>query len=153
MNLESNSPGLNDPIPRVKRPRRLTLIGVLLMLHSLAGLYRFGWLIVHWTDNWVLIGPAVLWYEVNTSFMWGLGSLLLSWLLWTGNRITASAAIIWVVLLSAGFWIDRLIVMVNPTNKVGWPFFILINIVLGWMIISSVLSPGSSAYFRRDQHG
>ncbi len=137
----------------MKRPRRLTLIGVLFVLHSLAGFYRFGWLIVHWQNSWVLTGPAVLWYEVNTSLIWGLGSLLLAWLIWTGNRITASAAIIWAVLLSAGFWIDRQIVMVNPANKVGWPFFILANIVLGSMIIASVLSPGSSAYFRRDQHG
>ncbi len=142
--VEENKKRLN-----VRRPRRLWLIAFLFFLHSLAGLYRFGWLIVHWQNNWALIGPAILWFELNASFIWGLGSILISGFIWFGSRIGGIATTIWFVLFSAGFWIDRLIVVNNPANKVGWPFFALLNLLVGWIIVYGVMSPISSAYFRR----
>lgn len=136
-----------------RRPTRLLIIALLFFLHSLSGFYRFAWLIGNWNNNWALIGPAVLWFEINASFIWGLGSALISAFLWTGNRIGGIATTIWLVLFSAGFWIDRLIVASNSANKAGWPFFLLINLLAGWFIIYGVMSPISSSYFRRIQHG
>ncbi len=137
----------------VKRPTRLFIIALLCFLHGLSGFYRFAWLIGNWNNNWALIGPAVLWFELNASFIWGLGSILISTFLWAGIRVGGIATTIWLVLFSAGFWIDRVIVASNQATKVGWPFFLLINLLVGWFVIFSVMSPISSAYFRRIQNG
>jgi len=144
------SSALNRTTPR---PGRLTVLAVVFLAVSMVGFIRFVWLVTGWKETWQITGPSIFWYETNTSFACGIGSLIVAWMVWSGSRIGGYAATTWTILVSAGIWADRLIVMVNPTSRENGLFLLLINLLVLVWVFGCVYSKPSHDYLGREKNG
>lgn len=137
----------------MRRPGRVTLLALVFLLISLVGFSRFGWFIGDWKSIWSVTGPSIFWFELNTSFACGIGSLILAWLVWSGSPISLYAVPAWMAVLTAGVWIDRLVVMVNPSARTNGLFILVINLLVGLFIMGSLFSKQSLEYLKRNTNG
>jgi hypothetical protein len=119
----------------------------------MVGFIRFIWLVSGWKEIWQITGPSIFWYETNTSFACGIGSLVVAWMVWSGSRIGGYAIATWTMLVSVGFWADRLIVMSNPSAlENGW-FLLLINLLVVAWVFGCIISKPARDYLNREKNG
>lgn len=123
-----------------KPNRRLFLAGLVFALVALAGFYRFGWYAVHSILLWQMVGPFVLWYQLNVSFIWGVFSGWVAWGCLVNTPWSRILVMMAVTAFSAAFWIDRLIISVNPVDA-RWQMYLLINILVFILMFSWMYPP------------
>lgn len=129
-----------------KSNRRILFAGGFFALIALAGFYRFGWYAVNSTLLWQLIGPFVLWYQLNISFICGVFSCWVAWSCLVNAPWSRVLVMMAVTAFSAAFWIDRLIVSPHPIDT-RWQMYLLVNILVFILMFSWMYPPS----FRKEQ--
>ena len=126
---------------QVRKPnKRMILAGIFFSVVALAGFYRFGWYAVHSIQLWQLIGPFVLWYQLNLSFIWGVFSCWVAWACLVSVPFSRILVMMAVTTFSAAYWIDRLIITVQPVDT-RWQMYLLVNIMVFILMYSWMYPP------------
>ncbi len=126
----------------------IRLIGFILVLISLAGFYRFGWYLLHWKYVHALIPPVDFWLVVNSSLFTGLFSVLVGVMVWRGDRKSRIIYLVWLVVLSALFWLEKIVVSNNPVSRTNWVFALVINLILAGCSLGILYSPRANGYYK-----
>lgn len=151
MNEMSSSNSIRFTQVTIKRPFPITLMALLIICLGASGLYRFGWYILNWEFVWSLTRPFSLWYIVNSSLLLGLSSLLVGFLVWSGKPIVRKMYIIWLVLFSFLFWIEKLWISTNPTARIDWPFALVMNLLIASSTLGILFSPQTDDFFMKEK--
>ena len=135
----------------MKRPLSVTLLALGVLSFTGANFLRF----VESIRQWPLLSSLPL--EISpiyiglTGLLWTLAGLPILWGLWRGRPWASLGLRILVVVFAVFFWIDRLLVVNFPGERVNWPFLLITNLVV-WFIAFWVLTRKPVKQFFGDMH-
>jgi hypothetical protein len=133
-----------------KRPRPISISILVLIILWLAiwnGL-RLGEAIFYWN-----IYKAYNTYPLYISIsggIWFIIGLFLAWSLWQGRRWGRVAVICASAGYVAWYWFDRLVLQEPHAN---WPFVLVANIIILFLISSILFSRRTRRYYTKDGYG
>jgi len=128
----------------VKRPFRILVLAIFVVLVSLWNGLRLGETIFFWRTLGSYGAHPI--YIALSAGVWLVTGLLLGWALLAGKAWGWTATLIGIVGYNVWYWFDRLVLQKPHTN---WPFVLAGNIIFLVIILTILLSPRTRRYFKR----
>jgi hypothetical protein len=136
---------------RIHRPFSLTLFTVLLICLGGLGLYRSGWYLIIRDLVWSIASPFRFWYLLNSGLPAGILCPAIGVWIWRGDPLGRLACLWAVAGLTAQYWIEKLLIGINSTARVDWPFALILNAFLAGAVAAILYSPDAQRYFQKEQ--
>ena len=128
----------------VKRPFRILVLAIFVVLVSLWNGLRLGETIFFWQTLGSYGAHPI--YIALSAAVWLVTGLLLGWALLAGKAWGWTATLIGIVGYNVWYWFDRLVLQKPHAN---WPFVLAANIIFLVIILTILLSPRTRRYFKR----
>ena len=135
----------------MKRPLSVTLLALGVLSFTGVNCLRF----IEVIRQWPLLSSLPLKtspiFLGLTGLLWTLVGLPIFWGLWRGRPWGARGIKVLMVVYAAIFWIDRLLLVQVPAGGGNWPFLLIANLVV-WFIVLWVLSRKPVKKFFGEMH-
>jgi hypothetical protein len=130
----------------MKRPFRLTLLALILILAAVVNGLRLGEAIFFWkTLKEYNTNPL---YIAISGGVWLLAAFILALGLWQGKAWAWAGAICGVIGYGCWVWFDRLVLQIHHIN---WPFALVFTVLLSGLFAALLFSPKTRAYFKKQE--
>jgi hypothetical protein len=136
-----------EPVWKMKRPLRVTLLAVYVFLVACWNGLRLGSAIFYW-KTLAEYGSHPLYIAISGG-VWFIAGLLLAWGLWRGKAWAWIAATGSAAGYGCWYWLDRLVLQKPHAN---WPFALIFTIVSLLFILLILFSRNTRRFFQRDTH-
>lgn len=139
----------STPVPALRsvHPFGVTAIVIGLILFSAVALGRSIWLWIHFRLIWSMCGPVLTWYILNASLPAALVGPAVAVLLWRAKPIGRTACLVLLGLGTLHYWLDKLIIAVNPLGRLDWPFALIVNVLLICVVSLVLIGRRAQSYF------
>jgi hypothetical protein len=136
-----------EPIWKMKRPMRITLLAVYVFSVACWNGLRLGEAIFFW-KTLAEYGAHPLYIAISSG-VWLIAGLVLVWGLWQGKVWGWVATFGGIVGYASWYWFDRQVLQELHTN---WPFALVTTAVFLFFILFILSSHSTRRFFQRDDH-
>jgi hypothetical protein len=136
-----------EPIWKMKRPLRVTLLAVYVFLAACWNGLRLGSAIFYW-KTLAEYGAHPLYIAISGG-VWSIAGLLLAWGLWWGKAWAWIAALGCAAGYGCWYWLDRLILQKPHAN---WPFTLGASVIFLLFILFILFSRRPRQFLQSDAH-
>ena len=135
----SDHSSASQPLPSSKRPFSVTILTAVVLIFTILNFLRFFSAIRNWKFLATLPVSVPFVYMAATGLIWTVAGILLAVGLFFGRRWSFRLAKANLVIYTAYYWSDRLLIAEPAAIMVRWPFALGLTIVL-WIFTFWVLS-------------
>jgi hypothetical protein len=133
--------------PETKRPVRVTILALAVLVVAAINGLRLGEAIFFWKT--LVKYDAHSLYIAISGGVWFVVGLLLTWGLWRGKTWAWVAAFGGAASYASWYWFDRLVLQTPHAN---WPFALIFTVVSVSLILVILFSHKTKQFFQRDIH-
>ena len=132
------------------RPPQIILLSILFALSSLFYLLKFSQVLLQWNSLEKLALSISPTYLALDGLVWWATCLVLSLSLWRGRQWSRPAVIIFSMVYSLVFWVDKIWIAEPEGLADRWPFNLLLTIIGIGMILVILSLKSSRDYFHKN---
>jgi hypothetical protein len=133
------------PTGSYARPFSVTLLTLGVLSMAVINLLGFVQAILNW-ELYSDILPIPLTYLALSDLIWGLAGLPLVWGLWLGRVWAVRFTLLFVLVYTLYYWLNRLLLLANAGGS-NWPFAVITNSILIIIIYWILNRPRARAFF------
>jgi hypothetical protein len=129
-----------------KRPFSVSLLCGMVLIVAVMNLVRLEQSLVDWKFLETILPVSPVYLSV-TGLVWGMLGMLAAWRLWQGQIWARWFGLVYIVLFSVYYWVDRLFLPGYPGRNSNWLFSAVMNFLVIALSVWILARPKAKRFF------